>query len=671
MGGAGNAGGRDGAALARMVQLIAAQERNAGLVRDAQLGRRYLPINATTLQHANYRDRGAYLDLPVPGLNAMPVNPNIPVEVAREYAIEQYGGVRPPVKILEPQRQFGQVISQVTDLLDNQLFKGREAQVNMKSDIFYRMMRLAVASYKELMITENFGPHLVSTGDFIITRPHFFVPISVNVRFNKVVQMRSTHNGLTLYLRVQHVDAQAQGNQDGRVLVPIVNFGKTSKRSYEFTLAPYYGYSDTMYNLTSTLSHNAATVYRTGQLPADYTSLCTGARLAVKSADVNTFYNRLSLQLPRNAEISGYSGISMIARTLASFADQMIARRSNLLLYGIFGAPRPAWMAQPLYDQLNAWYPPAAQAIDLDPHLYADGMRVGHTPYQYVEGHFMNVGFEHTFEWNPLTRRLDEIALDLDNGEDKVMLDSEALEQLLLNLATDLRHYLNATLVASQFVLQLVALPRRAGVNAQNVGIIEESGRHARTFINKYAAPDLLQTGSLGIGLHTMYSVLSQYLTGATALFTDETVTGFVSGSLAIRPFKLTPNNPNVTAMPSFVEMQSAVDHVKARAVAAANIVLNAENAVVTQNARAYILDLSGVVPQTGLTVQVAMTHFANASHGLQYLYTQQWLRGFNYTKKLELEKIAGARVEKYVKADTNNLKQLVTTLGGKYNGRE
>ena len=632
----------------------------AELARDNQLARRYRPIDEPAMRNVEYVQRHGYNELPIPGLGALPVNPRIPVELAREYAVEQYGGLRPGVKITEPQRQFGHVISQVADILDNNLFKGREAQVNLKSDIFYRMMKVLTNGYREHMITENFGPAVVSAGDMNIpfaNQP--FIPITVNVRFNKLVTMRATHKGLTLYYKTTFGPNQ--------VLVPYVNFGKQNKRSYEFSLTPYYGYSDTVYNITSVVAHNAGSMYVTGALENGYESLCAGCRVALKSPDLNTFYNRLSIQLPRESENAGFTGLGLIARTLEGFVVNMISRQRVLTGYGLWGArTRPGWMTQGLHNILIARFPLDAILVNRDPYNYDQGMFL-RRPYVYEDAHFADA---RAYQWDPINRALivaqNVLPIEVERTREG------AIDALLDQLATDIRHYLNASLVASRFVLQIAALPRLPTAPNQAGAHITNVVAFAETFVTRYPAADLDRTGTLGISLADVYRTFVDFIRVGQNVWNAEAVATFVGSQMAVRPFKLTPNNVAVTTMTTFVDTESAVNHCRARAIAAAATVNQlGVGSYLGGGDRSFVLDLSGVTPQAGLTCQVSMTLFPDRNVGVQYLYTQQWLRSFNYTKKLELEKIAGARVDKYVKSDTNNLKQLVATLGGKYNERK
>lgn len=183
-----------------------------------------------------------------------PLNPNVAPAQGVAYLNSALGGVVPSQSVLKTGRQFQDLVDDANDMIDTKLFKVRETLLNHKVDIVSDSLN----DLKRMTKDVYNGKIGISRQQLILQEPHkgTFVPMTsvfgvnvfpTRVRINFQRGWTSGQNfGLYYIFKTRGGDAQEDVNT---YAMPVMTFGKNYKRTYEFQAAPYFGYTDSIFQM--------------------------------------------------------------------------------------------------------------------------------------------------------------------------------------------------------------------------------------------------------------------------------------------------------------------------------------------------------------------------------------------------------------------------------------
>ena len=197
----------------------------------------------------------------IPGFGTAPINKEIPNSYAQGFLAREFQGINPKVPVTKPVSQFSAVVDRVTEIVDTDLFKNKEALINYKHGSIMNALNALKRSLKEMAervpvdITIPMDANEGNYAKFVDLiygksdlKPSAFYPYSI-----KMKALDKNFKGgkdFGLYLKAKSsIPWNTRGEPARRVypLTPYVNFGARPKKSFEVAIAPYFGYVDTMY----------------------------------------------------------------------------------------------------------------------------------------------------------------------------------------------------------------------------------------------------------------------------------------------------------------------------------------------------------------------------------------------------------------------------------------
>ena len=660
------------------------------VVRDPSRNTYHYVINDETVQPGK-REQGAgwqgvdYNTMGVPGLGPFPYNRIIAADDMKQTILDRYQHIKPAIPVGKLSSQFSDVVKKVETIVDNGLFKGKEDQLNYRADIAYRLHKMLIDDFKSNQTSMTRVVEFTDKQSGV----KIFAPTTNDVAPATIIGMNLRFNGvptvtraITLYLIAPipagpfadavktfprtNADTAQDKTKDvttkTHYAIPVIQFGKQGKRLYNFQLTPYYGYSDSLYNGLQPMTGerlysvaNAGDAYKPDTVPGG--SLLPGMVMGERTSDVNAFYNKLSIQLvrPGGADMGLGAASRVVAHMGLAVNDLAIARQRLLDLV-----------------------PPNVMHGSTITTAYTDFMDKTSSK-SFAAAILPTIVDDYTIPTHYLELTADR-RLKATKTEDipRYSMSQEALKMHNTQVLTEYNNTL--TSVFRGFITGLRSLH---GFAVELNSLLPDYFKNDETAKLKYKeiAGYLDSFKSRGFGDYTVTingadafngvkTLLSTVQDNQVGFDSDAKFIKFADSKLNIRPFKLSPNSILDTTMPIFLDPQYAKQHCMTR-LGLAWSTASLQGVPATVPGAYYYLDTSGVGNRERLTMTMHVNYFGSHKLGVQYLYAFQWLRGFNYTKKQEMEKLNGKRVDNYLTADSDALKKLVSTLGGRYDDRD
>lgn len=225
------------------------------------LGRNRVQVDGMPMTFEGSNLAGGYHRLGVPGLGEMPINTEVPLSFGVEEARRQQSGIHPNLPLIKPAQQFQSLVEQASTLIDNKIYKNREQMLNHKADIMQDCLNELKRTFKDQFwgrVPQSRG-HLMFTQDMLGTFVPLsilwgtdFIPTSCRVTFS-----RNWKGGerFGIYYGIPSTDSEDLKVTTDIVTkrliyqIPIMQYGKATKKSYNFQAAPYFGYADSIFQL--------------------------------------------------------------------------------------------------------------------------------------------------------------------------------------------------------------------------------------------------------------------------------------------------------------------------------------------------------------------------------------------------------------------------------------
>lgn len=204
------------------------------------------PLFQGVVRH-NEVEMGNYWNV---GSNAgsIPISKKVPPGAFQNIVANELYGIPPkPISELRVQDQFGDVIRSVVDKLDTDLYRKQEQLISYKSRIVMDVFDAMRAELQKLKTPVQTGKYMFSRyydvydlgKTFGVER---YYPIHVKIKFDKDSNPIGDNDssGFGVYL----------GNVvEGGNVYRMIPFGKKKRAAYEFKVAPYFGYVNSIFGV--------------------------------------------------------------------------------------------------------------------------------------------------------------------------------------------------------------------------------------------------------------------------------------------------------------------------------------------------------------------------------------------------------------------------------------
>lgn len=208
-----------------------------------------------------------------------------------------------PINTLKINEQFGDIINQITEKIDGELYKKQEMLVSYKSRIIMAVFDSLRNALKGQKVTSPASRYVFSRFYNVYRMGPTFgqavlYPIHLKIKFDKdanPIGDDPTDSGFGVYL--------GKIEEDARVY-KMIPFGKKKRAEYEFKVAPYFGYVNSIFGVLKNM------------VPMDVPQMSVHtygreeSELPASAEDVNSVsLKRLNIQTV-GADISDYSKFS-------------------------------------------------------------------------------------------------------------------------------------------------------------------------------------------------------------------------------------------------------------------------------------------------------------------------------------------------------------------------
>lgn len=247
---------------------IKQQVSNAGLD-----GYRQYPFHGTW---ENIGPKDKYNQLRGPsGFGTAPIAKDVSLNAAARILSSDFAGVGTKQPVLKSLDQFADLVKQVNDIVDTDLFKNKEALLAFKYQTvmgalndFKRQLNLKkVRKPVDLQIVGN-DVNRARLQTLSSMSPEFETLYPIAMRLKTMDKNFKGGKGFGVYLCATEVADGLMRGVGGNVVayddcgkfVPWANFGSKRKQAYDISIAPYFGYVDTMYSILKVPSPSGQTL---------------------------------------------------------------------------------------------------------------------------------------------------------------------------------------------------------------------------------------------------------------------------------------------------------------------------------------------------------------------------------------------------------------------------
>ena len=181
-----------------------------------------------------------------------PVDKSLTVDQAQKFVSDAYAGANLSKPVLKIGEQFGDLVARAGNMLDTDLYRLKDDLLLFKSNLVYEALNRLKRDFsiKKARVGGTSYTFPVRGDTFnlaIALSMETFYPISVKIRAGKV---KHKYNDSRFGVYLGPLGAPAAST----AWYKLIPFGGKSRQNYEFTLAPYFGYADSMFGVLRTLT---------------------------------------------------------------------------------------------------------------------------------------------------------------------------------------------------------------------------------------------------------------------------------------------------------------------------------------------------------------------------------------------------------------------------------
>lgn len=629
--------------------------------------------------------RQGYRDVQPPGgYGAVPVDNRVESGQAFQMVRNMYKDIPRTTAALKPEAQFSDLLNRVNDEVDSGLYRYKEDLLNYKSNLVYTALNTLKKQLNDRKL--RMGGDTFVFNNAVST---YYPTNGANAFFPVVIKLRVVGTGTILSSPAAGVYVVNSRNPvEVSQVMKLVNFGTARRKEYNFALAPYFGYVDSMYGILKNpvlIPEEKATNFRMTQ---QQTAFSQGLTIGT--------HHRLTINVGKSNAlgVGGGDGTDYLVGMTTAFraiVTQLASIRDAVArIHGVN-------VAQP----------------DAQPNLRTITIRMTHV-IQGILGVYWNTGIEDgrlTVVYadntaHPLLRNANVVAFGVSMDVNGTILVPR-ITGVRLNerqIAANQARLLGRVQVDAWYtenIGPLLAMVREKITPEVNAFWGERQALRIR--FNQIAQQNDFQwripevpdarivafiDGILALsGFDSEPALLATYM-GAqqvefNRIFRDNlSILDFWANHLVDfdRPLRV-PSNADPSATEVIDSKEHLLTYLANRLEAQANSIqadyLRAAGAGVGPvrrvgaNANAMIIPWGAsaihmpVPANSELRVKVWLEGFDNPLAYIKYIQLMSWIRNFTYSRQQEKQKIARGRISKFVSADTRSLRKVVATFGG------
>lgn len=683
------------------------------------------------------------------GAGTAPITKGIPTSSAATALDAEFRGVSTTTPILQVNRQFSSLVDTVNTIVDTDLFKQKEVLLNYRMQTVLGALNSLRSKLKassmtrkpvEAVLSRANAPDLGQQGYYqslslFNTELGSIWPVNIKIRITDKNWKGGKGFGLYLITREAKAayiapetnrPADAATAADGHAVTPYVLFGGQRKTNYEISLAPYYGYVDTMYAPIKVPASS-------NQVMPELVSALNDGVPVVSAA--NKRVSRSMRAVADATELSKFS-VNLVGRGYLSEMETVIVSSANTLARTMTSVYTARWPVRNQLDSITG-----AQLFTLG--NFTDYIIRVPAVY-YTRGNiYILVSLASEFKYQQVSvDQLRQFGLDqgIPNGELDVIINDYEANDVDAGGVRVQPAPVNAVLQAMNLEGERVQVPvapvqALAGVQgAQGGAQGGQGGAQVRAnVVPRPAQPDsryiLLRANMpLAIEMKAKYNRAQSMITAAvTELFRAfDTVSTIVASAGKTNRAYETAKSYFLTALnnikrislgsgespPTNTQIQNLLDHatfyneiakkrglenlsksmhrpLKITGPGFGQLVVT-DQAMLETHLSARLNEIATKISQVGpymdnlyiywpkdcdtglqvaggndVPVKFWVEGFANRLDWIKYIQLMNWIRAQNYSSKQERTKINKNRITKFIKQDTTDLKKLIYTFGG------
>lgn len=651
---------------------------------------------------ANYRmiPRNGYNDIVPPGgFGGIPIDSRIPGSTAIGLARDMYKDIPRTQSALKPDEQFQDLLGRVGREVDTGLFKYKEDILNYKSNHVYTALNNLKKRLNETKIRIG-GDTVV----FTAASPTYFPLAGLNPLFPVVIKLRvvgqpkplaSSSSGVYL--------TNARAPADVNNVMKLVNFGIARRKEYNFALAPYFGYVDSMYSVLKNPIEVAANVPGLASLRFDnaHTAFTGGLQVGT--------HHRLTINVGKRNDdgIGGGAGNDYANPVINSIQDleRKVVSFRDIVTEVIFDFSVPN---------------PAAMVIDVDGQNPEPEFQITlpirmTRVFEGVIGYYLDPardnrifailpGVDYPFlndpmythpiarlrvpaSLRPVLQPVTRVAfLAYKQGMDAARVQSlEAHKRWYYANVCDISLALGPYIRVEYDRLWIEVERLRVSFNALSIRRqLQWALDPVQDEIKTRLFQGILASSDLNSALPAVRAGFRELINEVLAPFREvlDPVAYWENNIVDFdRPLRV-PNNANQNQIETVDSKEQLMTYLSNRLDQQVNSIMGeyARNAGAqigprrrlagavdplnfTWGGSAIHLPIAGNDEQ--LRVKVWLEGFDSMANYLKYIQLMSWIRNFTYSRQQEKQKISRARISKFVNSDSRTLRKVVATFGG------
>lgn len=623
-----------------------------------------------------------------------PINPEIPLKHSQNFLANEFLGVSPIVPVLKPISQFSSVVDKVSTIVDSDLFKNKEALLNYKHGSIIK----ALNDLKR-QIKDNYAQRVpveirIDKGDGSAR----FIPLGQ--AFGKELT-----GAYPITFKLKSLDKNFKGGKDFGIymlcnevvrkegvdfkpVVPYIQFGSRTKKTFEISLAPYFGYVDSMYaplKVPNASGREASWGVRDEmqefQVPGSDPPAIEQVRTvtvhsATEASPVPNIW-RITADATNSSKISVNLAGRDYARALTSSIDAPLAaavssswaftrlrvpkhfpRKTNALEFTSFLGKELSQKS--LSDYLKGVIFAASddgftsQALQADPTLSVTLVLLSGQGYENVRRPYTDA-ISHLGAWNDTTALF---ANEQSHRQTLKTLIESAKNNMVgawSGFRTDVRvlsGVLRTKLMDGNDVLKAVDdLDDQLQLFVTSCDALLSNSLAYRNWYNNFQA--------------TITKIQKQ--TEKLKIIMAKPEYDWVKTAVQTRAFRV--SGPDIVGYTTAADGDALKSILNGRLGQAADAISQRD----LYDRDLYVFLPAGCTGATATERQDCLFRahvdlFTDRSYWIRYIQVLSWIRNFNYSNKMERSKINRSRVTSYLNRDTKDLKKLIYTFGGEPN---
>lgn len=214
-----------------------------------------LPANFSSVGRlGTWDDRNGYTNFHTT-IGGIPVASALPLPFQERVVAEEVNSIpSKPMSTLKTNAQFGDIVNQITEKIDTELYKKQEMLVSYKSRIIMSVFDALRNELKSKKVHTAPNKYVFSRFYNVYHLGKTFgqadlYPIHLKIKFDKdnnPIGDDPTDSGFGVYL--------GKLDQEDAPVYKMIPFGKKRRAEYEFKVAPYFGYVNSIFGVLKTMS---------------------------------------------------------------------------------------------------------------------------------------------------------------------------------------------------------------------------------------------------------------------------------------------------------------------------------------------------------------------------------------------------------------------------------